>query len=148
MIPVDQQCLHDPARGVFGDCMRACIASLLELPASMVPHFTEMDENSTNHNWINNTQEFLKLYGFMFIEVEDIRWCWRSRCLGAPLFMAGGKSPRGDFGHWVIGEMTRDGFKMVHDPHPSRDGLNGKPENYGLLVGLFYQDSMEQMHGI
>lgn len=30
---------HDPANGVFGDCLRACIASLLDLEADSVPHF-------------------------------------------------------------------------------------------------------------
>lgn len=30
---------HDPANGVYGDCLRACVASMLEAPLSLVPHF-------------------------------------------------------------------------------------------------------------
>jgi hypothetical protein len=30
---------HDPEAGTYGDCVRACIASLLEMDAEKVPHF-------------------------------------------------------------------------------------------------------------
>ncbi len=39
MIPVNQKYKHDPDAGVIGDCFRACLASLLELPLEQVPHF-------------------------------------------------------------------------------------------------------------
>lgn len=41
MIPVKQTFRHDPASGSYGDCMRAAIASVLELPIGEVPHFGE-----------------------------------------------------------------------------------------------------------
>src|SRR6185312_8139263 len=41
MIPVRQQVQHDPARGHHGDCHRAALASLFELPISEVPHFAD-----------------------------------------------------------------------------------------------------------
>ena len=39
MIPVDQQYKHQPSKGIYGDCYRACIASILEKPIEDVPHF-------------------------------------------------------------------------------------------------------------
>jgi hypothetical protein len=37
--PVKQRNKHRPKEGVWGDCHRACIASLLDLPLDDVPHF-------------------------------------------------------------------------------------------------------------
>jgi hypothetical protein len=39
MIPVFCKVKSDAEAGTFGDCVRACIASILELPAEDVPHF-------------------------------------------------------------------------------------------------------------
>lgn len=39
MIPVQCQIATNIARNTYGDCVRACIASILELPAQDVPHF-------------------------------------------------------------------------------------------------------------
>lgn len=41
MIPVRQRNKHKPEEGVWGDCHRACIASILDLPYEDVPHFCE-----------------------------------------------------------------------------------------------------------
>jgi len=35
------QIKHDPANGQYGDCLRACVASILELDSADVPHFAE-----------------------------------------------------------------------------------------------------------
>lgn len=50
MIPVDQE-IVDPGKG---DCLRACYASLLELPLDAVPNFIRH-----NHNWFNVLAQFL-----------------------------------------------------------------------------------------
>lgn len=39
MTPVTCRVKHDPENGTYGDCMRACIATLLDLDAEAVPHF-------------------------------------------------------------------------------------------------------------
>jgi hypothetical protein len=41
MKPVDQEFVHRPDIGQHGDCQRAVIASLLELPITEVPHFLQ-----------------------------------------------------------------------------------------------------------
>lgn len=32
MIPLNQTIFHDPDNKIYGDCQRACIASILEIP--------------------------------------------------------------------------------------------------------------------
>jgi hypothetical protein len=41
MIPAFCLTRHDPAAGQYGDCVRACIASIMELPTGKVPHFID-----------------------------------------------------------------------------------------------------------
>jgi len=41
MIPVHCRVKHDPENGMYADCMRACVASILELEPEAVPHFTD-----------------------------------------------------------------------------------------------------------
>lgn len=106
MKPVDQTTFGAPG----GNCLSACIASLLHLPIEEVPYFMSNDINGTA--WVQKLSEWLKLRGFY------------------PLFLGGwakvpgphiwrGKSPRGVATHAVIGI----GDVMIHDPHPSRAGV-------------------------
>lgn len=48
MKPVRQLYRHDPANGVYGDCWRACIASVLELPIEDVPHEVMISDPSSS----------------------------------------------------------------------------------------------------
>jgi hypothetical protein len=41
MMPVEMIVDHCPEEGRYGDCFRACVASLMELPAEAVPHFCD-----------------------------------------------------------------------------------------------------------
>lgn len=43
MIPLKQKFRHDPANGVYGDCARAAVASIFEMPLDDVPHFYDKD---------------------------------------------------------------------------------------------------------
>ena len=45
MTPVSSRVGHDPEKGVNGDCLRACIASLLDRDAEAVPHFYETTDS-------------------------------------------------------------------------------------------------------
>lgn len=40
MTPQHCRVKHDPEQGTYGDCLRACIASLLDLAPESVPHFS------------------------------------------------------------------------------------------------------------
>lgn len=39
MTPVTQEFRHDPKNFIWGDCHRAALATILDLPISKVPHF-------------------------------------------------------------------------------------------------------------
>src|ERR1700723_3978781 len=41
MTPIKQRNKHNPENGIWGDCHRACIASLLDMQMDQVPHFGE-----------------------------------------------------------------------------------------------------------
>lgn len=66
MIPVICRVSHDPANGTYGDCLRACIASILEKNAEEVPHFVhddcELDELARRINEYLATQNLAPLF--------------------------------------------------------------------------------------
>jgi hypothetical protein len=133
MTPVKQEFIHDPANGVYGDCQRAVIASLLDLPIQEVPHFLGESKNDAVGYW-TLLQKFLRDKGYAWLVVPAKS--------GAAFFGAeeesiyheiSGPSPRGScLTHAVVG---CDG-KIVFDPHPSNAGLVGDPSEweYAYLV--------------
>lgn len=134
MKPVDQEYLHAPEIGQHGDCQRAVIASLLELPITEVPHFLQQAKGDAAGFW-EGLQSFCRSKGFAYLTVPA-----RS---GAAFFGAddgvyheiSGPSPRGNgVTHAVVG---RDG-QVVFDPHPSRAGLLGDSTQweYSYLVNI------------
>jgi len=132
MTPVDQEFLHSPEPGApKGDCFRACLATILDLPIAEVPHVVDGDDGA--FLWVKRTQEFLVPRGFFYLETPHIDWSWLQRPY-KPIVIGCGKSPRGPWGHAVVGELTRDGFTLLHDPHPSHVGLAGPPETFGILM--------------
>lgn len=131
MKPVDQLILHDGDKSI-GDCFRACVASILELPCEEVPHVVAMGKDSDDSRRLLN--EWLKPLGFHFVELqwpegEDasiLAWV-----VPRGYYVFSGPSPRWpDCWHSCVGL----GGKIVHDPHPERLGLAGKERSYGLFV--------------
>lgn len=125
MIPVDQDKFGMP----HGNCMAACVASVLELPLAEVPNFVEFGEE-----W------WAKLVEFLASRSCAVVWCRREAhaCQQIdlhPIVSAGhflivsGPSPRGDFLHCVIEHRGA----IVHDPHPSRAGI-GKPWHDVMII--------------
>lgn len=153
MTPVDQAVMHDPddPDAVPGDCTRACVASLLDLELDQVPHVVhnptgylpDRDPLTERHGalWWRRLRRFLRTNHDLDVaawEVLDTR----GRTLevrqadGHPWeghVLLGGPSPRGPFGHLVVGAYRwvptgrpgrlRPTVEVVHDPHPSRSGL-------------------------
>ncbi|HMY20843.1 MAG TPA: hypothetical protein PKA58_31180 [Polyangium sp.] len=113
MIPVDQSVFHER-----GDCMSACIASILELPLEEVPHFAKYDD------WRERLDAWLRDRGMYSIE-GIFNGDWRPD----GLYLLGGKSPRHDGSHCVVAR----GHEVLHDPHPSRLGVLTQ-EHFKALV--------------
>lgn len=134
VIPVDQLVLHDEEAGVLGDCFRACVASIFELPCAEVPNFVE------HHQWGRDSAFLLAVniwtaqFGMRYVRLE---WPESEKAnvqkwivpRGYHVIM--GPSPRfPDTKHACVGW----GKSVVHDPHPDRIGLGMGPRSYGLFL--------------
>ncbi len=133
MKPVKQQFTHDPDNGVFGDCQRAVIASLLELPIEEVPHFAEGGVDSDE--FFIRLQSFINSKGYAYLTVsaaaENVFF---GDCADVYHEIAG-PSPRcNGVNHAVVGKNG----EVFFDPHPSDDGLAGSREDwtFSYLVKL------------
>jgi hypothetical protein len=111
MKPVDQTVFTVPG----GNCFSACVATLLAIPLDDVPYFMGSFEEEDGV-WWQRFLAWLKPRGLWAINFKcppDGDWY----PVGEYILSAG--SPRGDFDHSVVA-LGRD---IIHDPHPSRDGL-------------------------
>jgi hypothetical protein len=113
--------VDDPKR--LGNCVAACVATLLDIPLAEVPHFVEfgiaygdssdVHDVSSGNNWWSMLLGFMAAKGYWPVALESVTDGEDDEIL----FVAG-KSPRG-VSHQVL---YRDG-RLWHDPHPSRDGV-------------------------
>lgn len=117
MTRVDQTILaSDPNRQ--GNCLPACVATILDKPLETVPHFIESGQ------WLGDTEEGGPSWLALLIGYMAAHGYWPKVLdtlndvpAGVHAFVMG-MSPRGVC-HQVI---YRDGV-LWHDPHPSRDGV-------------------------
>jgi hypothetical protein len=125
----------DNPPGERGNCNQVCLATLLGLPVDQVPHFFDTDEaievqRERMLGWLTE-RGWVALY---------LPWTWvGSDWLVPPangLVMVSGKSPRGPWGHVVVGRLEGADWHLVHDPHPSKTGLDGTPYGIYLVVPL------------
>jgi hypothetical protein len=121
MIPVHQRRLHDTDNGVYGDCMAAAVASLLHLRLEDMPELAAPGVIQGLE-----LERFLRARGLTLLWLRppimvDLRGVYH---------LLAGPGPRG-VRHVVV---ACDG-DMVHDPHPSGEGLV-EAEDYGLFVAM------------
>lgn len=62
MTPVHCQVKHSEEAGTYGDCVRACVASLLDMEADAVPHF--FHDNCDGYSGHARIKEFLATLGY------------------------------------------------------------------------------------
>jgi hypothetical protein len=109
----------DPENGQWGDCLRACIASLFEMDIEGVPHFC--DERAYPEGHYPAVQEWLKRRDLTMIaypvpadKMEEHGEAMRA--LGVDCFyLVGGRS--GLSNHVVVAQYGA----CVHDPYPKLD---------------------------
>lgn len=130
----DMEHRHDPAAGTYGDCWRACIATVTGTPIAEVPHFVgdHYDEDTAGAlldppapaRWFESTQQWLAdRFGHLCLYYDQPEAMYpdhRTEPSAWPWVIWSGQSPRGDWKHSVVGSQTG---RMVHDPHPSRAGV-------------------------
>jgi hypothetical protein len=117
VIPVTQTIPYEAGSVVNGNCLQAAVASIYELPIEAVPHFLQFGEQ-----WGEALQMYVRSTGHELLKLGD-------EPTGGEVVMAFGRSPRG-VGHAVV---WQDGA-IVHDPHPSRDGLVGFPAEFWSIT--------------
>lgn len=120
MKPVQQSKLYLPDAAHHGNCLAACLASLLELPLWMVPPFEEMFARG-NH-FPRMEEWLLRLFKMQIIhtsghEVDKL----------PEFYIANGYTVRKTY-HAVI--YSRGA--LVHDPHYSGDGIQAVVETNHL----------------
>lgn len=134
MIPVNQLVLAvHPTLPPYGDCMRACIASLLDLPAAAVPHCYDYagDDGNVGIDLLNS---WLKPRGLAYIEVfvpVDEHYRETTKRLGYHVIVG---QCNGLSNHAVVGFQG----DVIHDPHPAGVGITPLPMNgvEGFFIGL------------
>lgn len=115
MKPVDQTVFTVPG----GNCFSACVASLLEVPLDEVPYFMGDAPIDEPYDWMTPLLEWLRPRGWWAIPLPvGNGWTPEGLCI------LSGKSPRGNFDHSVVAR----GLELVHDPHPSRAGIETHKE--------------------
>lgn len=122
MIPVRQTVfVHESGKG---NCMSACIASILELPLNEVIDSSSDEVRKKGFwnpicDWLEDRNYYIKYKAEGDIDLIG------NYSIGI------GPSPRGDFKHAVV---CKNGI-MVFDPHPSDDGLR-KIEKHLLITPM------------
>ncbi len=119
MTPQDQEFLHLPELGQYGDCQRAVLASLLDLPISEVPHFNAVAKDDPFTFWAA-VQAFCKVRGYAYLTIPARAGASFYGLDEDVYHEISGPSPRGNgVFHSVVGK----GGQIVFDPHPSRLAL-------------------------
>lgn len=121
MFPVAQEFLHDPANGVEGDCYRACLASILELPITDVPHFAQVSLD-TGTGFTRLIWEWLRTRELNVLTVYNppAAFPYGVGVFDELYYIVSGPSPRNPKGRHAVVYLDEE---MVWDPHPSKSGI-------------------------
>lgn len=131
MKPVKQRNRHDPENGIWGDCHRAAVASLLEMEIDDVPHFCDKGISAEDFNRFE--REWFLSRGLFPIycpypaenKLSDILNAIEAISPGI-IFLLGGESQNG-CNHTVVAGRGR----ILHDPSQDDSGIIG-PCNDGF----------------
>jgi len=122
----------------IGDCFRTCVACVLDIEDPLdVPHFIQDEERDGGEQWWTAFGRWLSLRGLGSISIHS-QVGHSLTVWSQPVYhIASAMGPRGHR-HAVIGRLTADEheirWEMVHDPHPSRDGLDGSPDRFYFII--------------
>ena len=128
MTPVQQEIFEHGK----GDCFRACIASILDLPLADVPNFVE----SVEMRPVDMAQEWLRSRNVKSVAIRfPHAECLSRSFVGhdpEPVVLMGESHSCHENGdrlrHAVVGVAAGFGFRTIHDPDPNGLGLFGEPD--------------------
>lgn len=120
------------AEGEAGDCFRACLLTILEVPKWYVTQ-CNIPNFANETGWWAKVREWVQNYTLNYTELNwDLVYVnppsWPSYSSGViqPIqrkIIVAGKSPRGDWHHAVVADHISG--EILWDPHPSRAGIEG-----------------------
>jgi hypothetical protein len=126
----------DAPAGERGNCMQACLANVLGVHIDDVPHFYDTDEDEVQQGAAISAWCAERGWLCAYLTSEWLRCPWVVFPADALLILSG-TSPRcAAWSHVVVGHVTQDGWRLVHDPHPSNAGIVGDPTGAYLLARL------------
>lgn len=148
--PVDQTRLYSPDKQLPpGNCFIAAMASLLEVPIEEIPDEIKYWIPGKGHisswlKWWPDLVEYLatKQLRYLEVKIEQEHLTFNPLDILELPFIASGISPRDPsvnhavVGHYVSPSSNSYKFELLHDPHPSRDGLAGDPSLAGFLIPM------------
>ena len=136
MTPVMCHVKHDPEAGTYGDCLRVCVASLLDLEAADVTHFFHDDCDGATGN--ARLVEFLSGQGYApfwshypgELSLDDVLGHQGAQNPTCHYLLFGRVASGGD--HVVVCK----GGEIVHDPAWLQSPLIGPNETgfWGVMV--------------
>ena len=111
MKPVVGTVKHDPDNGIYGNCQQLCVAAILELPLSEVPHF--LADGDAGDEWRIKQDNWFRSRGEAYIVISFAEDPRPFMALNNPniYYILGIKSPIAD--HSVV--ALND--KIVYDPN-------------------------------
>lgn len=149
MKPVHQRYGTDSSKLEFGDCLRACVASILELSPDDVPHFRWGANEDTPETGLAMWGQFrmwlrARNIGLLIYDVpcatlpEALKWCGERN--GEAYMILGGLG-RGGQGHACVVHQGA----VVHEPSPANDGTPSLvgPVQDGEFAGKFIAMAFE-----
>lgn len=134
MKPVHQTLFGAPdgPNELIGNCYPSCLATLLDVDLAEVPHVYQL--HAVDDDALQATLNWLHGRGYTTLCYD---WApWVQRYFPGALVIVSGKSPRGEFQHAVVGEITETGWRLIHDPHPNGSGIDGEPKSIEVLVPM------------
>lgn len=134
---------HNPDLMMYGDCLRACVASIFELPAIAVPHFANeclhADGEDPEVGCDRLLREFLALRNLVPMHFRVPMEDYEQACTdfvesGMSAHHLLGGTSLGGFRHVVVGQYGR----LVHDPWPDK-----ADPHYGVILPDPEYDGLE-----
>lgn len=120
MIPVAQSKLYHPDALHLGNCLQACVASVLDLPLWMVPAFDDLRRGVS-------MQEGVDLWARRMFGLQYIRTIGHEIDRLPAFYIVSGPSPRGG---GIYHAVVYSHGELVHDPHPSGAGVVSVDSTY------------------
>ena len=131
---------HFPEQNEWGDCLRACVASLFDLEAEDVPHFGEGGPDAVEM-W-SRVETWLKPYRLhawstLYPGEMDLEEVLRSIALCNPdqYYLVGGTTNAGG-DHIVVAHHD----KIIHDPSRMGSGIQGPATSGYFYIITFARD--------